>query len=91
MAIWHDTVLHWPFWQLVPVVHVLPQVPQLLGSVCRSAHPLGHWVAWHEQLPLEHVSAARHVCPQPPQFFESVCMSVQTPPQHAGGPSPPEQ
>lgn len=64
---------------------MLPQVPQLVGSVARLTHApphtsglaLGHAV----QTPLTHAAPVRHVVPHAPQFFGSLLVSAQAAPQ----------
>lgn len=64
-----------------PAAQVLPQVPQLFGSVWRFTQapeqalcPDGHW-----QLPPTQDAPVAHALPQAPQLFASVCRSTHAP------------
>ena len=66
---------HTPLTQALPAAHFLPQVPQLLTSVCRSAQPVPQQVWLPRQampvplqlhLPVWQVSPILHGRPQPP-------------------------
>jgi hypothetical protein len=90
----HDTsVSQRPWTQLAPVMHRLPQAPQLVGSVPRlrqmfrfgsgsqsvspCEHP--HW-------PLVHVSPSAHRASHRPQLSSSVARSTQAAPQRDAPP-----
>ncbi len=71
--------------------HVLPHVPQLLGSVSVSTHTPEQTcapcaappIAGHTQLLNRHSCAAGQVVPHPPQLFLSKRVSTQSPPHRA--------
>ncbi len=61
-----------------PALHAVPQRPQFVGSLCRSAHAPLH-VVWPAgqvtvpaHMPAEHVWPMAHVRPQVPQFAVSI-------------------
>jgi hypothetical protein len=73
---------HAPLAQTLPLLQVVPQAPQLPGSLVVSKHrpphavwPLGHW---HE--PWLHVSPPEHAMPQVPQLTLSLLVFVHWPP-----------
>ncbi len=76
---------HVPVWQVWPIEHALPHMPQLAESVCRSAQtdphavcPIGHIdVPMH--VPPVQVWPVAQVRPQPPQLAELVIVSTHTP------------
>jgi hypothetical protein len=76
---WHALI-----WQTVPVVHALPQAPQLALSVCVLTHTPPQSVMpgpQSPQTPAEHCWPIGHAWPHMPQLLLSVCVLVQTPPQ----------
>jgi len=66
-------------------VHVVPQPPQLFGSVCSFTQTPLHTVSTlgHAQTPLSQVSPVglivEQFVPHPPQLLSSVCSFTQTP------------
>lgn len=63
----------------LPIVHLVPQLPQWLGSVARIAQPVGHVTApaEHEHVPLVHIPPVPQETPHMPQLFGSVAVSKQ--------------
>ena len=81
--------LHIPPWQVKPTaVHLFPQLPQLLRSVCVSTHtPLqAFFVPGHLQMLAIHVAPTAQTFPHPLQFLPSVVVSTHTLPHfiHSG-------
>ena len=68
----------------------MPQLPQLLVSVCVSTQPPLHSV-WPVaqppvmQLPAEHTWPTGHAVPQVPQLKASLCVSIHETPHSASG------
>jgi hypothetical protein len=65
-----DPPVQTPCWQVSPVAHAWPHVPQLALSVCVFVHA-----------PPQHVVPPVHWWPQLPQLLLSVCSSMHTPSQ----------
>jgi hypothetical protein len=79
---------HLPETQFSPAAHLLPQVPQLLGSVAVIVHTPGFWAVMPQITPLfghaphapeSHGAPVAHALPQPPQLFGSLISLAQTP------------
>src|SRR5437773_4428497 len=72
---------HFPDEQLCPGPQILPQVPQLFGSVCRLRQAELHIVSplEHTHEPAAHVWSALHTLPQEPQWVGSVCVLTHCP------------
>jgi hypothetical protein len=68
--------------QTVPVGHLVPHMPQLLGSFCSLTQlgPQRLRPDWHPQTPPEQ-NPDGHVLPHPPQFVLSVSSLTHLPPQ----------
>lgn len=58
---------------------LLPQLPQLLLSLCRSTHTPLQLVGHTVHCPLTQSCPDGHTLPQPPQLFESVFVLVSQP------------
>jgi hypothetical protein len=84
---------HWPPEQMVPGAHTLPQLPQLLLSLEKSAHPPAHDVypplqvkphELPEQFGVAWAIVVVHLLPHAPQLFESLVGSTQVVPHSLG-------
>jgi len=71
-----------PKTQVSAALHVMPQPPQLAGSVSGSMHPVGHGVRppLQRHVPVWHDCPGKHTSPQVPQLVRSVCRFVQIAP-----------
>lgn len=71
--------MHWPFWHVLPLVHCVPQLPQLLLAVNRLAHvPLQSTVPVGQlQSPSVHTRLPEQIAPHRPQLFLSDVRSTQ--------------
>lgn len=64
--------------------HVVPHVPQLDSSLCRSTHAPEHTsgcAAGQVQVPERHHAPVAHALPQLPQFVVLVLVLTHAPPQ----------
>jgi hypothetical protein len=63
----------------LPIAHLIPQPPQLLGSVPKIAQPPGQLTApaEHTHAPLTHVPPVPQETPHMPQLFGSFAVSKQ--------------
>lgn len=70
-----------------PLVHWMPQPPQLSGSLDASTHAPPHWIrgATHTHRAPAQVSPPVQRMLHPPQLSESVCTSTHAPTQSAVG------
>ena len=78
--------VHWPALQVSPAAQVMPQPPQLFGSLSVLAQPLeqqvspaAQMVPLQAQAPLVQVSGAVQALPQAPQLALSSLVSAQVP------------
>ncbi len=76
---------HTPCSHTLPLVHLLSQPLQWLGSEEKSRQTPAQvpQVAGHTQVPFTHCLPAVQVFPQPPQWLSSLRKSTQIPPQIA--------
>src|SRR6185312_2188088 len=67
---------------MAPPLHVLPQVPQLAGSVCVSVQVVPHavWPPSQTQLPATQLWPSLHMTPHAPQLCASLVRSRQPSP-----------
>jgi hypothetical protein len=78
--------MHWEFQQIVPPVHVWPQVPQFSALLDRSTHEASHAEASgpHVRVPLDELDEPEELDEEASNGLPGGCCTI---PLHSQGPS----